>query len=66
MDRDVRVVRARRDGEWMPLVLGHRRHLQEQPLARLVLEGRLAELDLDDIWDAVSRPLRVDIKSHLP
>lgn len=33
----------------MPLVLGNGRHLEEEPLASLVLEGRLVELDLDNV-----------------
>jgi hypothetical protein len=34
------------DGERVPLELGHVRHLEEEPLARLVLEARLVEPDL--------------------
>lgn len=33
----------------MPLVLGNGRHLEEEPLASLVLEGGLVELDLDNV-----------------
>lgn len=44
---------ARGDGKRMPLVLGDGRDLKEQPLTGLVSEGRLAELNLDDVvWVA--------------
>lgn len=49
VDGDVVVVGARGDGEGVPLVLGDLRHLQKEPLAGLVLEGRLVELDLDHV-----------------
>ncbi len=49
VDRDVRVVRARGDGKRMPLIAGERRHLQEKPLASLVFERRLLELDFHHI-----------------
>src|SRR3569833_1431688 len=50
MNGDVRVVGARGDGERMPLIFGHGRHLQEEPLAGLVPEGGLGELNLNDIF----------------
>jgi hypothetical protein len=49
VDGDIRVVWAGGNGEWMPLVLGDRWNLQEQPLTGLVAERRLGELDLDDV-----------------
>ena len=54
VDGDVGVVWAGGDGEGVPLELGDARDLEEEPLAGLVLERRLAELDLDDILDLVS------------
>lgn len=49
VDRHIGVEWARSDREWMPLVLGERRHLDEKPLASLVLERRLVELNLNHI-----------------
>ena len=51
MDGHIRVVWARGDGERVPLLLADGRDLDEEPLACLVLERRLAELDLQRvIW----------------
>lgn len=49
VDRNIRVVWARGDGKRMPLVVRDGWQLQEKPLACLVLERRLRELDLDDV-----------------
>lgn len=57
VDRDIRVIRARSDGKGMPLILGNRRDLEEEPLASLVLERRLVELDLHHICKPVSWPI---------
>ena len=55
VDRDIGVVRARGNGERVPLVLGHGRQLQEEPLTSLVLERGLGELNLNDIWGKCQR-----------
>lgn len=49
VDRHIGIVGARGNGERVPLVLGNRGKLDEQPLSSLVLEGRLGELNLDHI-----------------
>lgn len=49
VNRDVRVEGAGSDGKWVPLVVGDRRHLEEEPLAGLVLERGLVELELDNV-----------------
>ena len=50
VDGNIRVVRARSDGERMPLVVANFRAVQEQPLSRLVLHARLSELNLNGIY----------------
>lgn len=47
--RDVGVLRARSDGEWMPLVVADFWAVEEKPLTRLVLHAGLCELDLDSV-----------------
>lgn len=49
VNRDVGVEWARGDGKGVPLVLGDRGHLKEEPLTSLILERGLVELNLDDI-----------------
>lgn len=51
VDGNIGIERARRDGERVPLVLGNGRDLEEEPLAGLVLEGRLVELKLDNVCE---------------
>lgn len=50
MHGNVGIKWAGSDGERMPLVLRNARHVEEEPLASLVLERRLAELDLKSIY----------------
>lgn len=49
VDRDVRVKRARRDGEGVPLRAGDGWHVQEQPLPGLVRHARFLELNLERV-----------------
>lgn len=49
VNRNIRVIGAGSDGEWMPLVVTDIRTIQEEPLSWLVLHAGLRELDLDSI-----------------
>ena len=49
MNRNVRVIRARCDGKWMPLLLGDGWDLDKEPLTGLVSERWLLELDFESI-----------------
>lgn len=59
VNRDIGVVWAGGDGKRMPLILGDGRNLEEEPLASLVLEGRLVELNLHDVLTIVSQILNI-------
>lgn len=49
MNRDVGIIRTGRDCERVPLVVGHKWTIDKQPLAGLVPERRLGELDLNGV-----------------
>lgn len=49
VDGNVRIVGARGDCEWVPLVVADFWAVKEQPLAGLVLHARLSELNFDGI-----------------
>jgi hypothetical protein len=53
VDRDVRVIRARSDRKWMPLVVADFWAVEEEPLSWLVLHAGLGELNLNGIYFAL-------------
>ena len=75
MNGHIRVIGAGGDGKRMPLLLADGWDVDEKPLARLVLERRLAELDfqcvvrvaddLDDLGCATNTHFSVDTFDHI-
>lgn len=54
MDRDVRVMRARGDRKWMPLVVADLWAVKEEPLSGLILHAGFGELDLNSIYSPLA------------
>jgi hypothetical protein len=50
VDGDVVVVRAGRNGKWMPLVVADFWAVEEEPLSGLVLHAGLSELNLNSVY----------------